>query len=137
MKKYLLSDPAFFKLIKQTFAAVVTVVVLLAAVLPAPLQAPANIATVPNPSRAAWFLVWMQELVSYSTSAIYAVIVVGGLFVLLPWLPGIKAAQTARWLPADQRVVNRVVVVVWAIIVILTVVALLCRGGNWAFDCFI
>ena len=45
------------------------VLLLLAALVPAPLETPADPAHAPNPAKSAWFLLWIQELVSYSTLA--------------------------------------------------------------------
>lgn len=49
-------------------------------VIPAPLEESANIANVPNPVKAAWFFLWIQELASYSKYLVYAVILVGVYF---------------------------------------------------------
>ncbi|MHB9099540.1 MAG: selenite/tellurite reduction operon b-type cytochrome membrane protein ExtQ, partial [Syntrophales bacterium] len=59
---------------------------ILAVFITAPLQAPADISRVPNPVKSAWFLLWIQELVSYSKYFAYLVAVIAGLFLALPWL---------------------------------------------------
>lgn len=136
MKNYVKSDPVFFRLIKQSMAAIIIVVVVFAALFPAPLLDPADVSRVPNPSRAAWFLIWMQELVSYSKYAIYPIILLGGVFCVLPWLPKMGPSEQARWFPADQKIINLATVLSFLVIVALTVVAFYFRGENWSFGWF-
>lgn len=132
MKNYLPSSPYFFRPVKVAFAAGVAALLLLAWLIPAPLQEPADFARVPNPARSAWFLLWMQELVSYSSLLVYLIAAIAVFFALLPWLPGLKQAQRARWLPADQRLVNWVTLIAFLGIVALTVIAMFFRGENWS-----
>lgn len=136
MKNFVKSDPVFYRLIKQSMAAITVVMVVFAALFPAPLLDPADLSHVPNPSRAAWFLIWMQEVVSYSKYAIYPIIILGGLFCVLPWLPQIKPSEDAQWFPRDQRGVNWATMVTFLLIIILTVVAFYFRGENWSFGLF-
>lgn len=102
-------------------------------VIPPPLEEPANIANVPNPVKAAWFFLWIQELASYSKYLVYAVILVGVYFLLLPYHPGTPQAKKAEWLPRDQQMVNIVTIAGFLIIAVLTVIAMFFRGENWAF----
>jgi hypothetical protein len=132
MKNYLHSSPHFFRLIKVAFAAGVAALLLLAWLLPAPLQEAADFARVPNPARSAWFLLWMQELVSYSAAFVYLIVAIAIFFAVLPWLPVSAPAQSARWLPADQRLVNWLTLIVFVGIVALTVLAMYFRGENWS-----
>jgi len=134
--RYINSDPVFYRLIRRCVAVVTVVVLTLAVLVPAPLQPAADIAHVPNPSRAAWFLVWMQELVSYGTVLIYLPLLVAVALVLLPWWPGCAVAQRARWLPDDQKAVNWLVIGCSVIILGLTLVALFLRGENWGLVWF-
>jgi len=136
VNKFVKSDPVFFKLIQRSMAAIVLVVVVLSVLLPAPLLAPADLAHVPNPSRAAWFLIWMQEVVSYSKYAIYPIILLMVLLAALPWLPGMKPAQNACWWPRDQRWVNWLALLCFILITVLTIVALYFRGENWSLGWF-
>jgi len=106
---------------------------LLAVIVPAPLQDPGNLEKSLNPVKAAWFFLWIQELASYSTKMIYIIILLGICFFLLPYLPGISESEQARWLPKDQQWVNIVTVFIFLCILALTVVAMFFRGENWAF----
>ena len=102
-------------------------------VIPAPLEEPGNIANVPNPVKAAWFFLWIQELASYSTYLIYAVVLLGVYFLLLPYHPGVPESKKAEWFPRDQRVVNMVTIAGFLTLTVLTIIAMFFRGENWAF----
>ncbi len=109
------------------------ILLLLAFIVPAPLQNPGNLEKSPNPAKAAWFFLWIQELVSYSTHLIYIIMLVGLCFFLLPYLPGISEAKQAKWLPKDQQWINIVTLFTFLGILALTIIAMFFRGGNWAF----
>lgn len=132
MSDYVKASPHFFRIIKIAFALTLLALLGLAFFIEAPLQGPADISRVPNPSKSAWFLMWTQELVSYTTGMIYLILGLGALFMLLPWLPISPPAERARWFPRDQRIVNLLTLVSFVGIVILTVVAIYFRGENWS-----
>jgi hypothetical protein len=108
----------------------VVLLVLLAIFIPAPLQGPADIGNVPNPIKSAWFLLWTQELVSYSKYLVYPIILLGLYFLLLPYLPGSPECKRARWVQKDQLVVSMLTLVIFLAILVLTVVAMFLRGKN-------
>ncbi|MBL7179629.1 MAG: cytochrome B6 [Desulfobacterales bacterium] len=114
-------------------AILVGLLLLLALVIPAPLQEPGDLAAVPNPAKAAWFLLWTQELMGYSKYLVYVIMLVGLYFLLLPYLPGSPEAKRAQWLPKDQLWVSIVTLVAFLGLLFLTVIAMFFRGENWAF----
>jgi hypothetical protein len=130
---YIKSSPHFFRLIERSALLLVVVLLLLSALLPAPLQEAADPARTPNPVKSAWFLLWIQELVSWSRLMIWPVICLGALFLFLPWLPGIGHVHRARWFPREQRPANLLTVSVFLVIVGLTIISMLFRGANWSF----
>lgn len=130
------SDPYLFRLIKRSAAGFVAFVFLSAAWLPAPLQEAATVGQVPESVKAAWFLAWVQELVSYSNIFIYLVLAVCLGFFFLPFLPGVSRVEKASWFPADQRVVNAVTMCVFCLILLLTIVAIFFRGAQWQLGFF-
>ncbi len=130
---YVSSDPHFLRPVRAVFLGASAAFLLVAAFVPAPLQDPANLRRVPNPVKAAWFLVWVQELVSYGNALVYPVLALGLGFFVLPYLPGVRPAQRARWFPDDQRGVNGATVAVSVAITVLTIVAMFFRGENWQF----
>ncbi|MDD2898714.1 MAG: selenite/tellurite reduction operon b-type cytochrome membrane protein ExtQ [Desulfuromonadaceae bacterium] len=126
------SSPRFFNLIKRSMSVLGAALLLCAALIPAPLQEQANPALTPNPAKSAWFLLWIQELVSWSRYMIYPALVLACLFLLLPWLPVGAHVQRASWFPKQQRTVSAVTVLICITIVLLTAVALFFRGANWS-----
>ncbi len=132
MKGYVKSSPYFFRLIGIAMIVGVVGLIVLALLFPAPLQEPATLSVVPNPVKSAWFLLWMQELVSYSALLIYPVMAGALFFLLLPWLPLAAPSHRAVWFPRNQRLITGAASVVFLAIVILTLVAFFFRGENWS-----
>jgi hypothetical protein len=133
VKDYIPTSPFLFRIIKRAMVLLVGALLLLAVIVPAPLQDPGNLEKSPNPVKAAWFFLWIQELASYSTKTIYIIMLLGICFFLLPYLPGISESEQAGWLPKDQQWVNIVTVFIFLCILALTVVAMFFRGANWGF----
>lgn len=133
MSDYIKSSPYFFRIVKISFLAMVVVLLVLAFFITAPLQGPADVSHVPNPSKSAWFLMWTQELVSYSNLMVYSILGLGLLFFFLPWLPISRSADKASWFGKDQIVVNIISIVSFCVILLLTVIAMYFRGENWLF----
>ena len=133
MKEYVRSSPFFFRLIGVAMGLAVEGLLLLALLLPAPLQEPANLAVVPNPVKSAWFLLWIQELVSYGAFMIYPIMVGALFFLFLPWLPFSSPVHRAKWFPRDQRLVSGVTLLLVLVMTLLTIVATYFRGENWSF----
>ncbi len=133
MKDFLPSSPYLFRIVKIAMVLLVGILLLLAIVAPAPLNEPANITQTPNPAKAAWFFLWVQELASYSKYLVYMIMLIGLFFLLLPFLPGISEAKQAKWLPKDQQWINTVALIIFFGISALTIIAMFFRGENWAF----
>jgi hypothetical protein len=126
------STPVFFRLIRRSFWLLVVSLLVLAAFVPAPLQTAADPSSTPNPVKSAWFLLWIQELVSWSRYMIWPVMLLVVLCFLLPWLPGQVRVHHARWFPPGQRLVSAVTILITASLLTLTVIALFFRGLNWS-----
>lgn len=128
---YLKSSPGFFRLVKRSALLGALLCLLLAVVLPAPLQEPANPAVTPNPARSAWFLLWIQEMVSWTKLSIYPVLAGALAFILLPWLPAGGRPHRARWFPREQQRVNILSIIILIVLTALTIVAAFFRGTDW------
>lgn len=133
MNGYLYSSPHLFLRIKRALALILCALLAGAALLPAPLQEAADPGRVPNPVKSAWFLLWTQELVSYSKDLVYLILALALLFFCLPYWPSSPPADRARWLPKEQWPVTVATLAIFLAIVALTVVAMYFRGENWAF----
>ena len=126
-----LASPYFFRLIFITIAVTVAVISALAIVFGAPIQPPAEPHNVPNPSKSAWFLLWMQEIVSYNLKFVYLIALFYFGFLFLPFLIRRPAESYARWLDGRFAVSNVITALVFLFIVVLTVIAYFFRGEYW------
>lgn len=128
---YIPSSPVFFRLIRRSMALFVAAACALAAAFPAPLQEPADLGKVPNPAKSAWFLLWIQELVSHSARLIHVVVLLALFYFLLPYTPlGTRSPGTER----SRWAVAALSVAVFLSIVVLTVIAFFFRGKDWALS---
>ncbi|MFZ0063147.1 MAG: cytochrome b N-terminal domain-containing protein [Pyrinomonadaceae bacterium] len=110
----------------------------------APLEAAANPAVTPNPAKAPWYFLWLQELVTTTTftiggftvnGALIGGIVLPGLLVLAaiawPYIDKASIRSVGVWWAADRRRQNIVFLVIVAAILILTVIGTFLRGPYW------
>jgi hypothetical protein len=126
------SSPHFFRPVLRSLAAGVALLLVLAALVPAPLQNAADPARPPNPVKSAWFLLWIQELVSHGTWWMYPVLALAIVFFALPWLRRGKL-ERAAWLQPGERIVGAVTLALALAVGLLTVVAYFLRGEHWRF----
>ena len=138
------SSPNLTRRTTLVFLAVFNVTLLAALFFNAPLEQAANAAVTPNPAKAPWYFVWLQELVASTTIRLGSVTISGGflggillpgvLLVLLaswPWLDGSPLNAEGRWLPTSRRTQNRVFLGAMIAIVLLIVIGVFLRGPNW------
>ena len=126
------SAPNLFQLVTRGVAIYTALLLLTTAFVPAPLELPADPAHAPNPAKSAWFLLWIQELVSYSTSAIYVALLLIVMLVALPWAP-VAELKRATWFPPEHRAVAILALLACGFILALTAVGLFMRGPDWRF----
>lgn len=124
------SSPHFFRLIRRGLLVIAAFLLVAAWLVPAPLETIADPMRPPNPAKSAWFLLWIQELVSRGTGWMYGVLALAGLMVALPWLRR-GTGERAAWFQPGERVVGAVAVALFALVVLLTAVGLFLRGENW------
>jgi menaquinol-cytochrome c reductase cytochrome b/c subunit len=101
-------------------------------VFDAPLEEPANALHSPNPAKAPWYFVGIQELVSHS--ALLGGIVVPTVLVLalllLPYLDR-NPRGTGAWFSPDRKVATLVFTAFVVAMVALILVGQFLRGPNW------
>ena len=120
-------------------------VTVLAMLIPSPLEEAANPLLTPNPAKAPWYFLWLQEIVADTTVRLGSFIIngalVGGVLlpaillavtVLWPWLDRSPVSTSGAWMPRERRTQILVFAALAALIVGLTVVGLL-RGPSWHF----
>ena len=119
---------------------------LLGLAFPAPLEEPANPALTPNPAKAPWYFLWLQELVSILTFRVGDVVIdgafVGGillpgllvaLLALWPFLDRSPAAAAGVWFHPSRRLQNRVFLAILLACIVLTVIGTYFRGPYWSW----
>jgi quinol-cytochrome oxidoreductase complex cytochrome b subunit len=117
------------------FLATVAVLLVLAIFWNAPLEEIANPVHPPNPAKAPWYFLGLQELVAYS--AFWGGVVVPALvvtaLVALPYLDR-KRKGVGVWFSRERKVAITLFTVCLTAAVILTVIGTAFRGPNWAFQ---
>jgi quinol-cytochrome oxidoreductase complex cytochrome b subunit len=114
------------------FLATMAVVMFLSVFWNAPLEEFANPAHPPNPAKAPWYFLGLQELVAYS--AFWGGVVVPALLlvalVALPYLDR-ERAGVGVWFARERRVAVTLFTICVVAAVILTVIGTYFRGPNW------
>ena len=99
-----------------------------------PLEGIADPTRTPNPAKAPWYFLGLQELVSHS--AFIGGVLVPALVVLalvvLPYLDR-RPDGVGRWFAPERRVANTIFTTIAAIAIVLTVIGTFFRGPNWAW----
>ncbi len=112
----------------------------------APLEQAANPGVTPNPAKAPWYFLWLQELVSVLTFRIGGLVVDGALFggILVPgllvgllaawpWLDRSPREAAGVWFHPSRRRQNSVFLAVLAAILVLAAIGTFFRGRSWAW----
>jgi quinol-cytochrome oxidoreductase complex cytochrome b subunit len=117
------------------FMATTAVVLVLAIFWNAPLEEIANPVHPPNPAKAPWYFLGLQELVAYS--AFWGGVVVPGLLVtallVLPYLDR-RPKGIGVWFSGERKVAISIFTFCVSAAVILTVIGTAFRGPNWSFQ---
>ncbi len=138
------SSPNLTRRMILVFLIVFNLTLLLALLVNAPLEGPANPSVTPNPAKAPWYFVWLQELVASTTVHLGPITLSGGLLggILLPaillaaliaWPFFDRSPANAEgvWFVRQRNRQNAVFAIVTVAIVILIVVGLYLRGPYW------
>ena len=119
---------------------------ILASAIPSPLEEPANPLVTPNPAKAPWYFLWLQEIVTITTvrlggftingAFVGGVILPGllaGLMTFWPWLDRSPASAAGRWLPRERRTQNLVFLLISLAILVFMAIGMFMRGPSWEF----
>ncbi|HEY2858458.1 MAG TPA: cytochrome b N-terminal domain-containing protein [Terracidiphilus sp.] len=100
----------------------------------APLEQPVNVMHPPNPAKAPWYFLGLQEQVSYS--AFWGGIGVPGiellLLLLLPYFDRGKQG-VGRWFARQRILANSVFLLFVVVNIVLIAIGTFLRGANWQF----
>jgi len=116
------------------FVLTIAVLLVVSLLFHAPLEEPVNVMHPPNPAKAPWYFLGLQELVSYS--AFWGGVGIPGIEVLLlilaPYLER-KPGGTGRWFAKERLLPNTLFVTFAVVNIILIIIGTLFRGPNWEF----
>lgn len=140
------SSPHLTRRLAAVLMGTVAVSSLLAIVARAPLEEPANPSVTPNPAKAPWYFLWLQELVTDTTVTIGSVTIngalLGGILIpgvlviwlaLWPYLDRTSVNAVGVWFAPERRRQNMVFLIVVLAIVALTIIGTFMRGPYWDF----
>lgn len=120
----------------ELFVLVLTIagICLLALFFNAPLEEPVNITHPPNPAKAPWYFLGLQELVSYS--AFWGGVGIPAIQVLLlliaPYLDR-NPKGVGRWFAGERLLANTLFLIFVIVNLVLIVIGTFFRGPNWEF----
>jgi quinol-cytochrome oxidoreductase complex cytochrome b subunit len=124
----------------------IAVISILSTLVRSPLEEAANALVTPNPAKAPWYFLWLQEIVTDTTFHIGSFTVNGafvggvllpglliGLLTFWPWLDRSPASATGVWFARTRRGQNAVFLLLCVVILVFTVIGTFCRGPYWHF----
>lgn len=123
-------------LMAELFVFILTVagILVVSLLFHAPLEEPVNAMHPPNPAKAPWYFLGLQELVSYS--AFWGGVGIPGievaLLMLVPYLDR-KPGGVGRWFAKERLLANTLFVTFALLNIILIIIGTLFRGPNWEF----
>lgn len=123
-------------LLAELFVFVLTVagVIIVSAFFNAPLEEPVNVMHPPNPAKAPWYFLGLQEQVSYSAFwggvGIPAIEVL--ILLLVPYLDRGKKG-VGKWFAKERLLANTLFMVFVVVNIILIIIGTFFRGQNWEF----
>jgi quinol-cytochrome oxidoreductase complex cytochrome b subunit len=112
----------------------ISAILVVSLVFNAPLEQPVNVMHPPNPAKAPWYFLGLQEMVSYS--AFWGGIGVPTLFVLLllaaPYIDR-SPKGVGRWFARERLLANTIFLTLAVVNVIFIIIGTFFRGPNWTF----
>jgi quinol-cytochrome oxidoreductase complex cytochrome b subunit len=124
----------------------IAIISILATFVRSPLEEAANALVTPNPAKAPWYFLWLQEIVTDTTFHIGSFTVngafLGGVLLpgllasvltLWPWLDRSPAAAAGVWFPRTRRRQNMVFLSLCLVVIAFTLIGTFCRGPYWHF----
>ena len=124
----------------------IAVVSMLSVFVRSPLEEPANALVTPNPAKAPWYFLWLQEIVTDTTIHVGSITINGaflggvllpGILIALavawPWLDKSPTSAAGVWFDSARRRQNAIFLALVVAILVLTVVGTFLRGPYWHF----
>ncbi len=140
------SSPNLVRRVWTVFLITFVVTSILALVFPAPLEEAANPTVTPNPAKAPWYFLWLQEIVTVTTIHVGDFVINGALIggviipslillglVIWPWLDKSGPEAVGVWFAKARQRHNTVFLIMVLLIIIFTIIGTMLRGPNWNF----
>jgi cytochrome b-561 len=138
------SSPHLLRRLILVFLGIFTLTIILSLISGAPLEEAANPSVTPNPAKAPWYFLWLQELLAVTTIRLAGWTIsggfVGGIFIpgvlllaaaVWPFLDRSPLQTVGVWFPRERRVQNSVFALIALAIAILVLIGVLMRGPYW------
>jgi quinol-cytochrome oxidoreductase complex cytochrome b subunit len=120
------------------------VISLAASLIRSPLEEPANPLVTPNPAKAPWYFLWLQEIVTDTTftvggftvnGAFLGGVILPGIILLVltawPWLDRSPAEAAGVWFHKSRTRQNLGFLLFVLFVLLLTIVGTFLRGPSW------
>jgi len=140
------SSPNLTRRILMVALATMLVCCVLTLLVQAPLEEAANPKVTPNPAKAPWYFLWLQELVTDTTihiggftinGALIGGILIPGILVVLlaiwPYLDKSPLSAAGIWFAKARRKQNIAFLIVVLLVIGFTIVGTFMRGPYWKF----
>ena len=126
--------PNLFMAELVVFLITVAGVLLVSLFFNAPLEEPVNVMHPPNPAKAPWYFLGLQEQVSYSAfwGGVGIPTIEVLLLLLVPYIDR-KVAGVGRWFARERLLANFLFLTFVIVNVILIIIGTFFRGPNWEF----
>jgi len=126
--------PNLFMAELVVFLITVAGVLLVSLFFNAPLEEPVNVMHPPNPAKAPWYFLGLQEQVSYSAfwGGVGIPTIEVLLLLLVPYLDR-KIAGVGRWFARERLLANSLFLTFVVVNVVLIIIGTFFRGPNWEF----
>jgi len=126
--------PNLFMAELVVFLITVAGVLLVSLFFNAPLEEPVNVMHPPNPAKAPWYFLGLQEQVSYSAfwGGVGIPTIEVLLLLLVPYIDR-KVAGVGRWFARERMLANFLCLTFVIVNVILIIIGTFFRGPNWEF----
>jgi cytochrome b-561 len=122
----------------------IAIISIMSVFIASPLEEPANALVTPNPAKAPWYFLWLQEIVTDTTirlgtftlnGAFVGGVILPGVLVALmtvwPWFDRSSRLSAGTWLSRERRTQNTVFLLIVVAVLVLTFIGMVLRGPFW------
>jgi quinol-cytochrome oxidoreductase complex cytochrome b subunit len=132
--KTLFSWPNLFQAELLVFVITVAAILVVSLFFNAPLEEPVNVMHPPNPAKAPWYFLGLQEMVSYSAfwGGVGIPTIEVLILLLVPYLDR-RQLGIGKWFARERLLANTLFITFAVVNVVLMVIGTFFRGANWEF----